>query len=309
MKKIAILLSLLILISTALWANGGAEILPNLGLRRIEESTIDRIGDDGSLNLSAVSAEVQIFRDNSSDTVSAVLTGQASHPIDLKSSGNRSALTIETDWNKKKWITTKDLQLEIHLPRSFSGDIKVRAVSGSITFPAGNLKAIDAASTSGKIYLSDITAEEITLKAVSGDIEAFEIFAERLGIYTTSGDINVIAKIKKDLIAASVSGNIEMEGTAELFHARSTSGEITLEVLEASEAINTSSISGDIEITIPADMDVKGSAKSVSGDKNITLPLAQISGGSKTLEFSVPGAAITLTAHTISGDINIQESR
>ncbi len=309
MKKIATVLSLLIIISSVLWANGGSEILPNLGLKRIEESTIDRINDDGELTLSAISADIEIFRDNTSDTVSAILTGHASYSIELNSNGSRSSLSIETDRHNKKNVTTKDLKLEIHLPRTYYGDIHVETISGSITFPAGKLTDVYASTTSGEIYLSDIETANITLQAVSGDIEAIDIISESLGIHTTSGEIDITAKITDTLIAAAVSGDIEVKGTAETFNVSTTSGEIELDVLEIPKKIDTSSISGEIEITIPKNLGVKGSVSSVSGDKNIRLPLAQISGGSKKLEFSAPGNTVSITASTISGDITIQESR
>ena len=298
---------LLLATFTPLWANGGSEILPSIGMKRIEETVIEKLSDTGEISLGSVAADIVIYLDSSAETVSAILTGHASDPISLKKSGSRNRLSISTDWHNKKTIVTKDLVLEVHLPKDFTGDIDAGSVSGNVELPAGSFGALSLSSTSGNISFKDVKATESSLHTVSGSIEAVNAALGDLEVETTSGKVTLAEIESRDASASSVSGSLSLSGRADTVRAKSISGEVTLSLDAITDSVETESISGDITITLPKGIDVFGSVSSVSGSKDIKLDSVQISGDNRVLEFSTGREDIEIDASSVSGSILIRE--
>ncbi len=158
----------------------------------------------------------------------------------------------------------------------------------------------------GSVYYELIVPDnaEVTLESVSGAIRVTSINGN-LSAKTVSGEIKVVSA-GKDVTAKDVSGSIYLEGVAGDTKAETVSGRISVNEIQG--ALASKSVSGDIDITSGSEVKearaetISGSImanyilgqgehyyKTVSGNINMELPADS--------EFS-------LNAKTFSGSIN-----
>lgn len=118
-------------------------------------------------------------------------------------------------------------------------------------------------TTSGDVYVPDISLTNISIKSVSGDIGM--INADKAKLETTSGDIEV--HNVSDLTVKTVSGEVDVNQIKRSCNIKTTSGDIDIELLEITHNSKISTISGDVEISSNVGSYVK--TKTVSGEVDI----------------------------------------
>jgi DUF4097 and DUF4098 domain-containing protein YvlB len=178
-------------------------------------------------------------------------------------------------------ITVREIAGDQEL-RTVSGDILVRDAEGSL----------ELETVSGDVEIEG-NARDIEAKTVSGDITA-ERFQNSAEFEAVSGDIYVKGENIEKLEASLLSGDVEFIGSLR------KSGEIEIECH-----------SGNVNITIPADIQAEFNCETFSGDiKNafgVEAERKSKHGPGRTLRY-VQGehddAEITLK--TFSGNINIK---
>ncbi len=172
----------------------------------------------------------------------------------------------------------------------------------------------DYASLKINGYSSDVwVSKEVSLKnadinITSGDVEYFALTAENVYIKTISGDINVGGMNSAVIILESTSGDIlVVDCNFTELRVTATSGDIDVDNTEASQEIQLSTVSGDVEfwgidskkINLTATSgDIEGSVKT---PKNFS---ADSTSGDVDIPDSEPSDS-TLNAKTASGDIHI----
>lgn len=171
----------------------------------------------------------------------------------------------------------------------------------TIRVPEKEIKNYDLTSVSGDIYIKvecnsnskvkttsgDIDAinlEDAEVKSVSGDIKIEDI--NKGNVKTTSGNIEINSS--KDLDISSISGDISINKLVGYISGSTTSGEIDINRFTLEEESTLESTSGDIEISLLNEANIK--AHSTSGDINI----------------KDTNGNIKLNLKTISGDIKVK---
>ena len=197
-----------------------------------------------------------------------------------------------------------DSRFEVSVPvgvrviaRSTSGDVSVRGTKGPV----------DATSTSGDVEVTDAT-DRINIESVSGDVRASQLTGEIHGesvsgtieireatgdlrAETTSGDVLLTRVTSRNVVATTVSGEIDYDGTIDAngryeFHAHS--GDIRLEIPETTSAqfsVATFSGSLDTEFTLTL----------LPGQRSTSRP--------RRFEFTLGSGSARVTAESFSGDI------
>ncbi|QZY55755.1 DUF4097 family beta strand repeat-containing protein [Crassaminicella profunda] len=164
-----------------------------------------------------------------------------------------------------------DTHLDVYIPKDYSKDIDIEAVSGDINFGKLQIEIANISTVSGDIEGDIIDGKNATFKTISGDIE-IESSKGKLYAKSVSGDIATkVESLKDDLAFKSTSGNVEIKlPKTALFRlqASSTSGEINCEFPikieknkgrnnlygnvgndeEIKNTININTVSGDIDL-------------------------------------------------------------
>ena len=201
------------------------------------------------------------------------------------------ALTLKIP-NKSwfNWFNWGEKRLEIDLPASYAGDLKLSTVSGAVNCPGGfEVRTLALSSTSGRITLGASTADHLTLDTVSGGISMENVtVVGDVELDTTSGAIRAgdirANNVKLDSVSGSIhAGTVALEGRAVI---GTTSGSVRIGALSCRD-YDIGSVSGRLSVE---------TVLSGCGRLHTT------SGG-----ISAAGVALTgaLTASTVSGSVTL----
>lgn len=201
-------------------------------------------------------------------------------------------ITVENDaitikhGRRPKFVSPIRGYIEVFLPSSYYGALKVQTISGRIG-AEGTLVLSDLwmNSTSGKLALGDITAGTADLSTVSGAIEARRLKA--------------VAKVH------STSGAIRVGGGAGHGQYKNVSGAIEVAYQDVVGDITAGSVSGRVLLAVPSTLSFTVDAHSTSGRVDIPFT-GSLSGGRHAQVGTIgqsPRAHIKLS--TVSGRIEM----
>ena len=219
----------------------------------------------------------------------------------IRSSLSSSRLSLEVESVRGR---IGDSRFELSVPvgvrvtaHSTSGDVSVKGTKG----------AVDARSTSGDVIVTDAT-DRIIVESVSGDVHASQIDGDlrsesvsgtieirdargEVHAETTSGDVSLLGVTSRSIVASTVSGDVEYDGTIEAngtYDFRSHSGGIRLEIPEGSGArFSVETFSGSLD-----------------SEFSITLqPGQRVTGRPRRFEFTLGNGSARVTAESFSGDV------
>lgn len=221
----------------------------------------------------------------------------------LRTQLSSSSITVEVESDRGR---VGDSRFEVSVPvgvrviaRSRSGDVTVRGTRG----------AVEASSMSGDIVVTD-AADRIVMETLSGDVRASGLAGtvrsesvsgtiELRGVdgeiraETTSGDVSVTGATSRSVLATTVSGEVEYDGTIDAngrYEFRSHSGDIRLDIPENTNAeLSVETFSGSLDSEFP-----------------VTLPPGQrVTGRPRRFEFTLGRGGARITAESFSGDVVI----
>ena len=185
-----------------------------------------------------------------------------------------------------------------------------------VEVPDGQMKEIELESRSGDIECSCAMARKMTARTTSGDVSlqpVTEKTAESLRVSSMSGEVNVHGSAL-DAEVSSMSGDVTVDGVFENLKIQNTSGDadFTGTVLE----LTGHTVSGDLEATVENTSLKKIHAESISGDVDINLPagLAGVHAECSTVSGDClsrvsdagSAAAVQIRAKSVSGDVTVQ---
>src|SRR5712692_913990 len=196
-----------------------------------------------------------------------------------------------------------------------SGAQIIRSVSGPVTVRAA----------SGSIRLEQIE-RDVQLTTASGTISASDVGSE-LHISTASGDVN-ISNVKGDVIAHAVSGVIRIMKPGARVEATNTSGEV--EIQGASNDVKAhaisglvsvqgnpgadsywdlKSISGGVQLRVPATANLHFSAEATTGEIRTDMPIVVEEQGKHSLRAHMGTGGGRVDVHTVSGEIHVSGTK
>ncbi|GAA3109674.1 DUF4097 family beta strand repeat-containing protein [Nonomuraea salmonea] len=166
-----------------------------------------------------------------------------------------------------------------------------RVKAGVVTAPAvvaGFERVTDVKSVSGEIVLDGVSGE-VTANTVSGPVETRAM----------DGDLSFI----------SVSGDLTVaDGTPHRLKANTVSGRITADLsLRPTGHVTINSVSGDILIRLPENVEADVTARSTSGRLVSTFEelSTKSSPGMKSMSGRLGGGMASLSATTVSGEVTL----
>ncbi len=203
------------------------------------------------------------------------------------------ALLIEGD--------ASDLSVRIEYPESKgwfggwgggdAGESELR-----VTVPMGVTLSIDTVNAS--VEVQGVAGKELSIDNVSGDV-VVDTGANEVAISTVSGDQRITAR-SNEVTLESVSGDIALGGEL--------SGRVSIEAVSGTLSVNTKSavkqvsagvVSGDIELRTGLQPGGRITAESLSGDLEVILPAG--------ISAKVDASSFTGTIHSDQGKVETEE--
>ena len=151
---------------------------------------------------------------------------------------------------------------------------------------AENLTAVDLSGVSADFAVGKLTVRD----AFSFDTTSGKLKTEVLTATGAKADVN------------SVSGDIELDGSFREVKAGSTSGEIDLMLRNAPAAVEVSTVSGEVDVELPAGTGFTLDYSTVSGELECDFPLTKSVDG----KFVCGDGACRIEVGTTSGSLSVE---
>jgi DUF4097 and DUF4098 domain-containing protein YvlB len=239
--------------------------------------------------------------------------GKGAEKLDV--SGDARSLDIEVKYPDgdgwKLWGNrhrdSEPTILEITVPQRASLDIE--SVSASIDVQQMAGRKLSASSVSGAILVTASSPGEASFENVSGDL-GLRITSNKVNAETVSGDISLQGGLAGEVDLESVSGNITLVAPAlNKLQVSTVSGDARLRAgLKPSGAIKGETLSGVIELDLPANTSARLHAESFSGD--IRSPSGKVQreehGPGKSLDVTYGSGQGQIRLESFSGDVRVK---
>jgi len=232
----------------------------------------------------------------------------------VQQSGSTILIGKETSWLKNVAI-----DYEIEVPRDTEIDASVASGGVTIDQVRGPVKC---SSASGYVHVYGVD-RETQLSAASGSIDVSGIGAV-LRVSTASGSVNITG-VKGDIQATAISGSIHIENPGSRVEASNVSGSINVtganndvraHVISGPIEVrgnpsgnrfwDLKTVSGSVDIRVPANSSFLFSADATSGDIRTNLPVMIEEQSKHSLRAHVGDSTGRVEVHTVSGGINVQ---
>jgi hypothetical protein len=154
----------------------------------------------------------------------------------------------------------------------------------TVRLPAG--VRLDASGVSADINIKGVTAG-VSANSVSGDVVIDDVSGD-IKLNSVSGDVKVTGASTGSIKANSVSGDVIL----------------TVDQLTGSDALEFNTVSGNVDITLPANLDATVTMSTVSGELKSDFPMTmQGEQRSRNVEARIGAGGRSLKFHSVSGDV------
>ncbi|MBS1788359.1 MAG: DUF4097 family beta strand repeat protein [Acidobacteria bacterium] len=230
------------------------------------------LGPGGSVSIHNISGDVIVTGyDGQAIIVTGIKTGRDRDRVNFDDRTSGNSVDVRVDYPDRCEDCRVDVRFEVKVPRNIS------------------YKFNSFSSVSGNVNVTGVTGE-LTAKSVSGD--------------TTVNNVNGTVN------ATSVSGEVHVGKVEGTVSAKSTSGDVEVEIisLEGAGSMEFASVSGDVSVKLPGNLDAEVKLSSMSGRLKTDFPLeieeskygtgrkaaGRLGSGSRNLKIS-----------TVSGDVSL----
>jgi DUF4097 and DUF4098 domain-containing protein YvlB len=190
--------------------------------------------------------------------------------------------------------------------RNVRGPVKVQSASGSVRVEKIERDA-QLSTASGSVSATDI-GNEVHVTSASGSVS----------VSNTKGDIIVnamsgvirIAKPGRRIEAETASGEVEIQGAASDVKAHAASGRVSVQGNPGADAYwELKTISGTVQLTVPASANLHLSAEATSGEIRTDIPIVVEEQGKHSLRAHMGNGGGRVDVHTVSGEIHVSGTK
>jgi len=195
---------------------------------------------------------------------------------------------VKTQFEKRwewffDWRSPCRVDYTIRVPRACS--VKVRGVTCDI-----NLQGLEG---------------ETNIRTVSGDVKLADLTGH-LSVQGVSGQIQGTG-LEGPLEAETVSGDLVLIGSSfPSIKATSVSGDLAVEALTGSGPYHFKSVSGQLQVALPAGSGCSVEMKSISGQLHSDLPITKEWGDGRQRGAEIQGGGPALQFKSVSGDMRVK---
>jgi len=153
---------------------------------------------------------------------------------------------------------------------------------------------------------SGISYRNVSFSSVSGNVEVNQVKGD-LRASSVSGNVKV-NRVTGSVKANSVSGNVDVGEVNGRASAQSVSGDVEVEIksLEGTESMEFTSVSGNVSVKLPGNLDADVKMSTMSGDLKTDFPLQieEVRNG-RSASGRVGSGSRSLKLSAVSGSVNL----
>ena len=180
-----------------------------------------------------------------------------------------------------------DSRFEIYLPDQAWKTLRVQTVSGDVE------------------GYTTLRADKLLVTTANGDVELKSVEVNQAELRTASGDVELEGNVR-EVQAESASGDMELEGVIDRSFLRTASGDLELKLATEPSALELTTVSGDVEVTMPDNAGFTLKYASVSGDLRSDFPLTTSLDRKSGTAVYGDGSLHTWAIRTTSGDVRLR---
>lgn len=185
-------------------------------------------------------------------------------------------------------------------------DIKNNILNISISYPKTfTLGLFDISNIFLDIYIPAQFTKEINAASVSGDINIENFNGTKIQLKTTSGNLGANSLKAMEIQADSISGNINFEKVEGNLKISTVSGDVSAEVTLLEDDILIKTISGEAKLTLPSSSSFVFDLESISGDIKNNFDSKIKSASERSMQGSSGNGENAIKITTVSGGITI----
>jgi len=219
-------------------------------------------------------------------------------------SGDKLRIKIEYYENASFSYRT-NAKLILSVPHQYKGDIYAKSISGDGLASIANIGKFKIKSVSGDFTADKVHAKQFEMEATSGDLTIHELKSNSFSVDTVSGDLKISNLESQSAKTSTTSGDTKIDALIGGLDHNSVSGELSVRVDKLNNDFKASLVSGDVEIDIPEESDIKMDLTSTSGDIESELPLTFHGKRKRRATGKFGEGRLSLNVTTTSGDVSI----
>lgn len=274
-----------------------------------ETKTTDITDAFEDIALSVISAEINF---KVTDTAAPKVTYTSHSDCDCEVYVKDKVLVI----NEKKNVFTLfsfgflfgKNELTVELPKAQYGNVSINSVSGGGNFSGLTAESLTFNTTSGDFNISAF-AKTLAISSVSGNMQMSNPLTDEcdsFSLRTTSGRYNISGFKTKQFEVKTISGDVEISGISGKGSLNMTSGDVDISFAEWNDDISVSTISGDVDIILPAGSGADVSFSGISGDVTSLLDGSNVKIGKGSTSTVGGSNKHNIGINLTSGDVTIR---
>jgi len=190
--------------------------------------------------------------------------------------------------------------------RNVSGPVTVRAASGSIRLEQIERDA-QLTTASGTISASDV-GSDLHISTASGNVSISSIKGN-VRANAVSGVIRIM-KPGARVEATNTSGEVEIQGASNDVKAHAISGLVSVQGNPGADSYwDLKSISGGVQLRVPAAANLHFSAEATTGEIRTDIPIVVEEQGKHSLRAHMGSGGGRVDVHTVSGEIHVSGTK
>ncbi len=298
----------------------------DLSERRMINSQTESLDQITGITIKSRSSDVFLLKSDTDELlIKEYISNKSVKKPFFTLSRNGSTIVLESDekmTNNWSVFGSNYRYIEVYLPDSFKGAVKISSSSGDVAAD-GVWEFLEyiIRTASGDAEFDTVTADRIEIDTSSGDVYAEELNGQK-DIKTQSGSVSII-KALGDVRISTSSGDIEMnslEGKLDVktssgsvwvnqldgsARARTTSGDVDLIITRLEGSVDIETSSGEVSCIIPKEAGFQFDATTSSGDIETYFDnsLSFNKKGSQAAGQVGPSSDNNIRVKTTSGDI------
>jgi len=210
--------------------------------------------------------EIVIDVDNGKVTVHATDGDEARAEFTVKSYNSESEATAKEAFLSKVIFVTDDNKLRV------CSEMKMTKVNIDLYIPRKNYKKLSARLMNGSFDMKDTKFDKIRVKTSNGKVDASSLSFKDAEFEAANGSINLQKLVGEKLSAETLNGRVYVDGELIEVEAQSLSGHVVVTTTNPNaQKIEAKTMSGSVEIYIPADIALSGEITSNIGRLNLQL--------------------------------------
>ncbi len=210
--------------------------------------------------------EVIIDIDNGKLTIHTGEIEEVRADFTVKTYNSESEEKAKKDFLDKLLFVNDDGKIRI------SSDLKMVQVNIELFIPQKEYAKISARLLNGTFKMKDATAETVKVKTVNGKIEIVGLTFKNGEFETVNGAIALNGLTGTSIEAETLSGRVYIDGAVKDVEAQSLNGHVVVTTTDpTAEKIEAKTMSGSVEIYIPAEAALSGEIASNMGRLDLQL--------------------------------------